>query len=58
MFEVIYHDEAEAELIGLPIPIPIPIPIRVKFDRLVKKTGIRPALSEGTTYKAVRRRAL
>ncbi|MEC5509958.1 type II toxin-antitoxin system RelE/ParE family toxin [Klebsiella oxytoca] len=36
MFEVIYHDEAEAELIGLPIPI------RVKFDRLVKKLESDP----------------
>lgn len=36
MFDVIYHDEAEAELLALPIPI------RVKFDRLVAKLELDP----------------
>lgn len=36
MFEVIYHDEAEAELKGLPVAV------RVKFDRLVEKLEADP----------------
>lgn len=36
MFEVIYHDEAEAELKGLPLTV------RVKFDRLIEKLEADP----------------
>ncbi|MDR7344739.1 phage-related protein [Pantoea alhagi] len=36
MFEVIYHDKAEAELKSLPLTV------RVKFDRLVEKLEADP----------------
>lgn len=38
MFDVIYHDKAEAELKSLPIAV------RVKFDRLVTKLEADPRL--------------